>query len=180
MFFRVEREDTVAVKPAFFGQNIEKHVMRLVRGKVEGRCTGRFGYTVLVTDFPEMGERKHEGRLLESGEAEFRVKYVSLVFRPLLHEVLPAVVSRVTAEGFFAQAGPCKIFVSRTQVPDDYRFNTGGRDGGNSWVNEDESVRIEKGSSVRVKIEGIRFVKDDIKVIGTIREDFLGVLEGGL
>jgi DNA-directed RNA polymerase II subunit RPB7 len=167
---QVEREDTVAVKPAFFGQKIQDHIMKLLREKVEGKCSGRFGYTVLVTAMPEIGE----GRLVESGDAHFKVKYVALVFRPMRNEVLQAVVTTVNSVGFFAHAGPCKIFVSRMLVPADLHFDSAGESA--CFVSEDEDIRIESGSQVRVKIVGIRLGQEEISVIGTIKEDYLGPL----
>jgi hypothetical protein len=38
----------------------------------------------------------------------------------------------------------------------------------------EEDVRIEIGTEVRVKLIGIRMATDQIAVLGTIKEDFLG------
>lgn len=164
------RDDVVPVKPAYFGQKIQDHIMKLLREKVEGKCSGRYGYTILVTMLSEIGE----GRLMESGEAHFKVKYVALVFRPMRNEVLPAEVVRVNNLGFFAKAGPCMVFVSRMLVPADLHFDSAAESP--CFISEDEDIRIEAGTQVRVKIVGIRLAQEEISVIGTIKEDYLGPL----
>ena len=58
-------------------------------------------------------------------------------------------------------------------MPSDLKFDP-GRESLPMFVSEEENVRIEAGSEVRVKIIGIRLAAEQIVVIGTIKEDFLG------
>jgi len=74
--------------------------------------------------------------------------------------------------GFFAEVGPLQVFVSSHLIPNDMKFNPYG----NPPSYSDEGVVIEKGSLVRIKIVGTRFDATDIFAIGTIKEDFCGVL----
>jgi len=39
---------------------------------------------------------------------------------------------------------------------------------------QEEDVRIEIGTEVRIKLQGVRMNADNITVLGTIKEDFLG------
>ncbi|KAI3641851.1 hypothetical protein MIR68_000120 [Amoeboaphelidium protococcarum] len=49
--------------------------------------------------------------------------------------------------------------------------------GGSAYVNDDGSVRVESGRWVRVRIVGTRLDANEIFAIGTMREDYLGVLD---
>ena len=68
----------------------------------------------------------------------------------------------------------CDVLCSVVQLmPSDLKFDP-GRESLPMFVSEEENVRIEAGSEVRVKIIGIRLAAEQIVVIGTIKEDFLG------
>jgi DNA-directed RNA polymerase II subunit RPB7 len=170
MFFLVERTETLALAPKYFDKNVKDHIYNQLKLKVQGKCTGKFGYTILVTNLANVGRgRLHE----DSGFAHFAVTYVSVVFRPFKNEILPATVTIINQNGFFAQAGPLEIFVSKTLMPEDLKFDP--RDQGlPTYYSEEEDVRIEQGSPVRIKIVGIRLAADKISTIGTIKEDYLG------
>lgn len=58
-------------------------------------------------------------------------------------------------------------------MPVDLKYDA-GKDGLPQYYSEEENVRIEQGSEVRIKIAGIRMATDQIVLIGTIKEDFLG------
>ena len=46
-----------------------------------------------------------------------------------------------------------------------------------AYVSADQELKIEKGSLIIVKIVGIRLAANDISVLGSINEDFLGPVE---
>lgn len=195
--------------PRLFSKNIRDAIEQELRAKVEGKCSGRYGYTVVITQVIDHGK----GLLLDTGLANFTVSFRCLVFRPFKNEVLSAQVTSVAAvrttsaafeptlhvlhirqslplfqNGFFAQAGPCHIFVSKLVwftctflsavslnscppaiasildiaqlMPADYKYVATGASP--SFVSEDETLRIEDGSHVRIKIVGIRFGADQI------------------
>lgn len=56
MFFLIERKDTLALHPKYFGKNVEKEILEQLKLKVEGKCSGRFGYTIVVTNMQEIGK----------------------------------------------------------------------------------------------------------------------------
>jgi hypothetical protein len=45
MFFLVERTESVALSPAAFGRSLKREVEDALRAKVEGKCTGKYGFT---------------------------------------------------------------------------------------------------------------------------------------
>jgi len=138
---------------------------------VEGKASGHFGYTILVTKVKDIGD----GVLNEdSGNAHFKVTYSALVFRPFKGEILPSEVKSISKQGFFSQSGPLEIFVSSQLMPDEFKYDTSTGTPSFVAIDEEEEIRINVGTMVRIKILGLRFAADDISVIGTIKEDYLG------
>ena len=55
MFFLIERKDTLALAPKYFGRNVNDKIYEQLKLKVQGKCTGQYGYTILVTSLQEVG-----------------------------------------------------------------------------------------------------------------------------
>lgn len=174
MFFHKQLEKKLALHPRYFGPRLrETLVTKLVR-EVEGTCTGRHGFVVAVTGVDDIGA----GMIRDgTGFVTFPVQYSCVVFRPFRGEVLEAVVSMVNKMGFFADAGPVQIFVSTHLIPEDMKFVASES---NCYQTEDGTVTIQKETEVRLKIVGTRVDATEIFCIGTIKDDFLGLIgEGG-
>ena len=92
MFFLVERKDTLALHPRHYTSSLSSLLLSQLRAKVEGKCTGRYGYTILVTMMREVGAGVLDP---DTGYAHFPVSYLALVFRPFKNEVLVAKVTTV-------------------------------------------------------------------------------------
>jgi DNA-directed RNA polymerase II subunit RPB7 len=138
---------------------------------VEGSCTGRHGFIVLVTRLASVGE----GKITTDGTARatFHIKYDCIAFRPFKGEVLDAVVTQVNKFGFFAEAGPLQLFVSNALITEDMKFDSSGE---NCYVSEDQQIRIQRDCEVRVRIVGMRIDANDIFCIATIKDDYLGLI----
>ena len=150
----------MAIAPKNFGKNMETKILHELKRKVEGKPSGHFGYTILVTRIKYTGQ----GILNEdTGNAHFKVEYWSLVFRPFVNEILPAEVKQLTQQGFFCQAGPLEIFVSKRLMPEEYAYDDTSS-GQPCFRAEDDGddITITIGTMVRVKIQGLRFAADDI------------------
>ena len=138
--------------------------------QVEGSCTGRHGYIVMVTNIVHISE----GMITDDGtaRAKFHVKYSAIAFRPFKNEVLDCVVVQVTKFGFFAEAGPLKLFVSNQLVPEEIVFESVDE---NAYVDKtDISHRIVKDIEVRVKVVGLRIDHNEIFCVATMKEPYLG------
>uniref|UniRef100_A0A7S2THG5 RNA polymerase Rpb7-like N-terminal domain-containing protein n=1 Tax=Lotharella oceanica TaxID=641309 RepID=A0A7S2THG5_9EUKA len=167
MFFWLNRFDKVDVPPICFGKGISEKIQDKLREKVEGKCTGRYGYTILVARVVKI----HPGRLdVVTGHAHFGVDYQAIVFKPFKNEVLPTEVSLVTEQGFWCQAGPLEIFVGTEGIPKDYIFNPTDK----LYSSEDEDKLIRKGSACRIRILGMTVDADKFKVVGTMKGPYLG------
>jgi DNA-directed RNA polymerase II subunit RPB7 len=170
MFFLKAMERVVTLPPQFFGPALRETLERKLVDEVEGTCSGRFGYVVLVQDVSDIGQ----GRIQDgaSGGATFSVKYTCLAFKPFKGEVLDAVVTQVNKMGFFAEAGPLQIFVSNHHIPDDFSFQTSA---GPMYCSEDGEVRVQKDCEVRLRVIGTRVDAAEIFALGSMKEDYLGV-----
>ncbi|XP_006654370.2 DNA-directed RNA polymerase II subunit RPB7 [Oryza brachyantha] len=170
MFFHIVLERNMQLHPRHFGPHLrDKLVSKLIKD-VEGTCSGRHGFVVAITGVEDIGK----GLIREgTGYVTFPVKYQCVVFRPFKGEILEAVVTMVNKMGFFAEAGPVQIFVSNHLIPDDMEFQSGDVP---NYTTSDGSVKIQKDSEVRLKIIGTRVDATEIFCIGTIKDDFLGVI----
>ena len=144
---------------------------RVTRAQVEGSCTGRHGFIVMVTQI----NRVSEGMVTDDGtaRAKYHVEYGCIAFRPFKGEVLDATVTQVNKFGFFAEAGPLSLFVSNQLIEDDMTFESVDE---NAYVSADGEVRIQKNAEVRVRVVGMRIDASEIFCIATIKEDYLGVI----
>ncbi|KAK1259024.1 hypothetical protein QJS04_geneDACA001459 [Acorus gramineus] len=170
MFFHIELERNIQLHPRHFGPRLKEKLKQKLMRDVEGTCSGRHGFVVAITHFDDFGK----GLIREgTGFVTFPVRYRCVIFRPFKNEVLEAVVTLVNKMGFFAEAGPVQIFVSNHLIPDDMEFQPGDMP---NYTTSDKSVKIQKDSEVRLKIIGTRVDATEIFCIGTIKDDFLGVI----
>lgn len=88
----MDRDDDLALPPKHFGRDLKDKILAELRRKVEGQCSGKYGYTILVTHLKSYGKGCLD---VDTGWAHFPVKYLALVFRPFRNEVLPAEVFAV-------------------------------------------------------------------------------------
>ncbi|URD89522.1 DNA-directed RNA polymerase II [Musa troglodytarum] len=195
MFFHITLERNMQLHPRHFGPHLRDKLVAKLMKDVEGTCSGRHGFVVAITGVEDIGK----GLIREgTGFVTFPVKYQAVVFRPFKGEILEAVVTMVNKKdfdahfvfvfmpddvlflwwdcmqmGFFAEAGPVQIFVSNHLIPDDMEFQSGDMP---NYTTSDGSVKIQKDSEVRLKIIGTRVDATEIFCIGTIKDDFLGVI----
>merc|ERR1712224_790679 len=168
MFFLIQRLESLALHPKYFDNNTIEKISNKLKN-VEGKITGKYGFTILVTQIIKIGK----GLLNDcTGFAHFPIKYWALVLRPFKGEVIPAEVKTISKQGLFAHAGPLEVFISKQQMPDELVFDNNS--GINYFIGEED--KIENGTIIRIRIFGLRFSSSDINCVGTIREDYLGVL----
>ena len=99
------------------------------------------------------------------------------MLRPFINEVLDAVVSQCNPLGFFCFAGPLRIFVSKHSMPED--MEKGYDNEKDCWMSDDKEVVIASGSGVRLKIKGRTVEANNITAIGTIKDNYLGLIDDG-
>ncbi len=176
MFYVKTLEHEIELEPIHFGQKLKATIIRLLKEEVEGLALANYGFVVNVIEVPEDQIR---GNIIEydTGNVVFFVKYTALLLRPFINEVVDATVAQCNELGFFAYVGPLRIFVSKHSMPEDM-FNgfDGERD---SWVSDDKEVVISSGCGVRLKIKGRTVEQGNITAIGTIKDNYLGLIDDG-
>ncbi|CAF3593561.1 unnamed protein product [Fusarium graminearum] len=168
MFFLYNLERKVTLHPSFMGRNMHELVTGKLLKDVEGTCAGSY-FIISIMDAFEISE----GRILPGlGMAEFTVGYRAVVWRPFKGETVDAVVHSINPQGFFAHAGPLRLFVSAHLIPNDVKWDPNATPP--QFTNNEDTV-IEPQTHVRVKIIGTRTEVGEMWAIGSIKEDYLGV-----
>lgn len=174
MFFHIEMQKELLLYPRHFGPNIHELLVDKLISSVEGSCSGRHGFVVCVTDVFEPGK----GKIREGGGlATFPMRFNAIVFRPFKGEVFDAVVTQVNKLGFFAQVGPLQVFVSKHLIPSDMRFDPQSTPASYvSEVSDEQPQRVSKDSEVRLRVVATRIDATEIFAIGTIKDEYLGLV----
>lgn len=176
MFYVKTLDHEIVLEPSHFGPKLKDTIIRLLKEQVEGLALAQFGYVVNVVEVPEHSIRS--GIIAyDSGNVTFTVQYTALLLRPFMNEVLDAVVSQCNPLGFFAFAGPLRIFVSKHRMHEDMLHGYNAEK--DCWTSDDDEVVISTGSGVRLKIIGRTVEQNNITAIGTIKDNYLGLVDDG-
>jgi DNA-directed RNA polymerase II subunit RPB7 len=110
----------------------------------------------------------------DTGNVNVVVWYSAILFRPFINEVVDAVVTNCSdAVGFHCKVGPMYIYVNRYGMPEDIAWDPIRQD---CFMSQDEEIEIREGSVVRLRIMGLTLEAADISAVGTIKDDYLGLL----
>ncbi|OZJ01992.1 hypothetical protein BZG36_04692, partial [Bifiguratus adelaidae] len=164
-----DEDEEVLIPPADDFYDRKKSFFDNISCEAKERAESRYGFIVSVISVTKYGR----GKILPgTGLAEYVVKYTAIVFKPYKGEVLDAIVTTVNKLGFFADVGPLNVFISSHLIPSDFKFDPNGNPP--SYQSDDQT--IQKDVHVRLKIVGTRVDATEIFAIGTIKEDYLGVI----
>lgn len=172
MFYLLTLTKDLDVHPRHFGKNLRDVIDKKLIEEVEGTCHGRYGYVICVNRIGdvEKGKIRQDG----TGYATFKVEYMAAVCRPYKGEVIDCVVTSVNKMGFFAEAGPLQVFVSNHLIPEEYEYNAVGDP---CYVShEDATQSVQERTEVRLRIVGIKMDQTEIFCIGSMKENYLGVI----
>ena len=124
VFFRKDLRRTVMVHPQFLGAALRKYIKEQVVAEVEGTSIETAGFIITVLSIDE--NAISQGLIDHlTGFVKYHVTYTALMFRPFKNEVIDASVKAVSDVGFFAEAGPLSIFVSRVVSCYSFKKDTG-------------------------------------------------------
>uniref|UniRef100_A0A5S6Q2N9 DNA-directed RNA polymerase II subunit RPB7 n=1 Tax=Trichuris muris TaxID=70415 RepID=A0A5S6Q2N9_TRIMR len=171
MFYHMSLEHEVVMHPRYFGPNLSKLVKKKLFTEVEGTCSGRCGFIIAVTGVESVGTAFIQPAC---GYVIYPVKYKAIVFRPFVGEVCDGIVTHVNKVGVFCDIGPLACFISRHCIPSDMEFQPNANP--LCYRTKDESVVIAADDEIRVKILGIRVDANDIFAIGSLMDDYLGLV----
>jgi DNA-directed RNA polymerase II subunit RPB7 len=155
--------------PRYFGCELKQVVEKKLKEEVEGTCTGRFGYIIMVVEITDPGA----GVLIPTtGYAEFKIAYKALLLKPFKNEVVDGTVTTCNKNGFFMDVGPLQIFVSNLHMPKSFKLFEATTNP--VYKNTDEEV-IGPGAYVRARVIGTRVDQNEIFGVGAIDDEFLGL-----
>ncbi|KAM5247256.1 DNA-directed RNA polymerase II subunit RPB7 [Ctenodactylus gundi] len=171
MFYHISLEHEILLHPRYFGPNLLNTVKQKLFTEVEGTCTGKYGFVIAVTTIDNIGAGVIQpGR----GFVLYPVKYKAIVFRPFKGEVVDAVVTQVNKVGLFTEIGPMSCFISRHSIPSEMEFDPNSNPP--CYKTVDEDIVIQQEDEIRLKIVGTRVDKNDIFAIGSLMDDYLGLV----
>ncbi|KAM9764098.1 DNA-directed RNA polymerase II subunit RPB7 isoform 2-T2 [Dama dama] len=171
MFYHISLEHEILLHPRYFGPNLLNTVKQKLFTEVEGTCTGKYGFVIAVTTIDNIGAGVIQpGR----GFVLYPVKYKAIVFRPFKGEVVDAVVTQVNKVGLFTEIGPMSCFISRHSIPSEMEFDPNSNPP--CYKTMDEDIVIQQDDEIRLKIVGTRVDKNDIFAIGSLMDDYLGLV----
>jgi len=169
MFFIHELEKTITLHPSFFGPHMKDVLIHRLHADVEGSCTGRY-FIICVTEHDKITL----GRIIPGrGDAEFTLNYRAIVWRPFKGETVDGIVQSVNKIGITVEVGPLNVFISVHMVPSDIKYDPTSNP---PQYTDNNDQTITKGTHIRIKLLGIRSDVGKMMAIGSIKEDYLGVL----
>ena len=200
MFYHISLDHEIMLHPRYFGPHLMDTIKQKLFAEVEGTCTGKYGFVIAVTTIDNIG-----AGLIQPGQGfvVYPVKYKAIVFRPFKGEILDAVVTQVSGGellnfikskmcpsiftdvliffipqvnkvGLFTEIGPLSCFISRHSIPADMTFDPNSNPP--CYKTADEDQVIQQDDEVRIKIVGTRVDASDIFAIGTLMDDYLGLV----
>ena len=100
--------------------------------------------------------------------------FEAIVFRPFKGEIVDAVVTQVNKVGLFCEVVPLTCFICKLSIPADMEFDPNSNPV--CYKTKDESIVIREEDEIRVKIIGTRVDASDIFAIGSLMDDYLGLV----
>mmetsp|Transcript_1697 Transcript_1697/g.5487 ORF Transcript_1697/g.5487 Transcript_1697/m.5487 type:complete len:173 (+) Transcript_1697:72-590(+) len=170
MYFLTTMDRTIKLHPRHFGPRIDEQIRAQLSAEVEGRYLEGFGHVVAVFGADHVGMGIVDE---ETSFAHFSVRFRAIVCRPFKGEIVDGIVTSVSQQGIIVEVGPFQVFVSQSHMPRGVEFKT---DGPPAFVGQGESFRIQRATTVRLKIMGTLEKGSKITSLGTVAPDWLGPL----
>lgn len=173
MYFKLKMKKVVYVAPEDLGPAVKRKLEGILRSTVEGKPLPEDnGIVIAVTDILEADTTV--GKVLDNGKVSFDMTYEALVFNAFKGEVMDARVTMVhpKGDGLLADAGAITIYISKSEIPIDYTYETNGVV--SQFTKRDGTRQIGVGDVVRLRIEGQTHKVEGFQAIGSIKGHYLG------
>jgi DNA-directed RNA polymerase subunit RpoE len=116
MYLMAKREKVVRIPPDRLAEDLDATVVELAKESFEGKVEGSDSLTVLIRNI----RREGPGRIVHGDGAVYqKVTFDSLIFRPMLQEVVEGQVVEVLKFGAFVRFGPMDGLLHISQIMDD-------------------------------------------------------------
>src|SRR5512137_1265887 len=174
MYLMAKREKVVRIPPDRLAEDLDATVVELAKESFEGKVEGSDSLTVLVRNI----HREGPGRIVHGDGAVYqRVTFESLIFRPMLQEVVEGTVVEVLKFGAFVRFGPLDGLLHISQIMDD-RIDVD--DTNQRLLGKDTKRDLKVGDRVRARIVALSINERnprESKIGLTMRQPGLGKVE---
>ena len=174
MYMLAQREKTVRIPPDRLAENLDQTVEELAKESFEGKVEGSDSLTVLVRNI----KREGPGRIVHGDGAVYqKVDFESLIFKPMLQEVIEGNVVEILKFGAFVRFGPLDGLLHISQIMDD-RIDVD--DTNQRLFGKDTKRDLKVGDRVRARIVALSINERnprESKIGLTMRQPGLGKVE---
>ena len=116
MYATLELKSNVRVPPQFLGKKLKEAVKSAIEKEYIG-VLGKNGIFLAVLGIKSIGE----GTIIPGdGAVYYETTFETLVYRPVMQEVVDGFISEITEFGAFIRIGPIDGLVHVSQVMDDF------------------------------------------------------------
>ncbi|MDD1756179.1 MAG: DNA-directed RNA polymerase [Methanomassiliicoccales archaeon] len=174
MYLMAKREKVVRIPPDRLAEDLDATVVELAKESFEGKVEGSDSLTVLIRNI----HREGPGRIVHGDGAVYqKVTFESLIFRPVLQEVVEGTVVEVLKFGAFVRFGPLDGLLHISQIMDD-RIDVD--DTNQRLLGKDTKRDLRVGDKVRARIVALSINERnprESKIGLTMRQAGLGKFE---
>jgi len=170
MFYLLDVEDHVRVKPKHFGLPTQEAVETQLNETYVDKVTKELGFVISVVKVDSV----QDGVIIPGdGAAFYRSVFTLLVWKPELHELVYGTIADIANFGAFLQIGPAQGMIHISQTMEDYVsfMKTGTLSGKAS------KRSLGKGEDCLARIVAISFKSGEPKIGLTMRQPGLGKLQ---
>jgi len=169
-----QREKVVRIPPDRLAEDLDQTVVELAKESFEGKVEGSDSLTVLVRNI----RREGPGRIVHGDGAVYqKVDFESLIFKPMLQEVIEGNVVEILKFGAFVRFGPLDGLLHISQIMDD-RIDVD--DTNQRLFGKDTKRDLKVGDRVRARIVALSINERnprESKIGLTMRQPGLGKIE---
>jgi DNA-directed RNA polymerase subunit E' len=174
MYLLAQREKVVRIPPDRLAEDLDQIVEQLAHESFEGKVEGSDSLTVMVSNI----HREGPGRIVHGDGAVYqKVTFESLIFRPMIQEVVEGSVVEILKFGAFVRFGPLDGLLHISQIMDD-RIDVD--DSNQRLLGKDTKRDLRVGDKVRARIVALSINERsprESKIGLTMRQPGLGKLE---
>ena len=168
MLFIMKFEEELILSPSVLTKNLKNIIKAKLIEKVQGSVTEKYGYLICVISIGEIPN----GIILDTtGDILFKITYRAVVMKPFEGEVCDGVVEKIDPYGLHVSVGPIKVFISNSQFPPNFEYIANS----NFYISG-KSEKLAVNTEIRFRMQGIQFVNNEFKPIGTMADNYLGPL----
>ncbi|KAH9578728.1 RNA polymerase Rpb7 [Trypanosoma melophagium] len=190
MFYKLELQKIIKIRPHLLECTLHRHLARYLRNAVEGQPlqmplvkssdgevvrADQGSSAVIIAVLDILNTETLEGRVLDDGSVSFLLHYEAIVFKLHRGEVVDLMVATVEREGWWGDVmGVGKMYISRGQMGSEWVYESDGVEG--IWITKDGSRSVKAGEIVRVRVVAETPQSEGVVAIGSMIGKYLGPL----